>query len=83
MKKVTAHIKQKEHKKIKINGEYIRLDALLKLAGAVMTGGHAKIIIQDGEVKVNSEICTARGKKIRPGDTVLFDNIIYEVVECE
>lgn len=82
MKKISAHIKQKEYKKIEIIGEYIRLDALLKLSGTVMTGGHAKIIIQEGEVKVNGEVCTARGKKIRPGDKVSFENIIYEVVEC-
>lgn len=82
MKRITAHLKQKERRKIEIIGEYIRLDALLKLAGAVMTGGHAKMIIQEGEIKVNGEVCTARGKKIRPGDEVLFENVIYEVVEC-
>lgn len=80
MKKITAHIKQKEVREIKLNDDFIRLDSLLKLANAVMTGGHAKIVIQDGEVKVNGEICTARGKKIRAGDKAEFDGIIYEVV---
>lgn len=82
MKKIKAHIKEKERRKIEITSEFIRLDALLKLSGAAATGGSAKIFIQEGEVKVNGEICTARGKKIRPGDEVLFENIIYEVVGC-
>lgn len=80
MKKISAKIKQKERREIKIDSDFIRLDSLLKLCNAVMTGGHAKIVIQEGEVKVNGEICTARGKKIRVGDEVLFDNVIYEVV---
>lgn len=80
MKKITAKIKEKERRQIKLDSEFIRLDALLKLANAVMTGGHAKLVIQDGEVRVNGEECLSRGKKLRPGDTVLFDNIIYEVV---
>ena len=80
MKKISAHIKKKEVKKIEINSDFIRFDSLLKLCNAVMTGGHAKIVIQEGEVKVNDEICTARGKKIRAGDIVEFDKIIYEVI---
>lgn len=80
MKKIAVHIKQKEIRQIKIDSDFIRLDALLKLCNAVMTGGHAKIVIQDSEVKVNDEICTARGKKIRAGDRVEFDRIIYEVI---
>ncbi|MBQ8550639.1 MAG: RNA-binding S4 domain-containing protein [Clostridia bacterium] len=59
--------------KISINGEYIKLDSLLKLAGLVYTGGQAKMEILDGNVKVNGEVCLMRGKKIRRGDTVSFD----------
>ena len=55
---------------IQITTEFIKLDALLKFANVVMTGGEAKLIIQDGDVSVNGEVCTMRGKKIRPGDTV-------------
>ena len=80
MKKISVKIKQKEHQQIKIDSEFIRLDALLKLANAVMTGGHAKIVIQEGDVKVNGEICTARGKKIHPGEKVEFDSVVYEVI---
>ena len=59
--------------KIKISTEFIKLDALLKFASLVGTGGEAKARIQDGEVLVNGEVCTMRGKKIRPGDTVSID----------
>lgn len=54
--------------RIKIETEFIRLDALLKFAGAVETGGEAKLAIQGGEVKVNGAPCAMRGKKLRPGD---------------
>lgn len=53
-----------------ITTEFIKLQDLLKFASLVSTGGEAKIIIQEGEVKVNGEVCTMRGKKIRPGDVV-------------
>ena len=54
---------------IEISTEFIRLDALLKLTGLVDTGGQAKFVIQNGEVSVNGETCTMRGKKLRSGDT--------------
>ena len=53
---------------IKISTEYIKLDALLKFAGAADTGGEAKLAIREGEVRVNGDVCTMRGKKLRPGD---------------
>ncbi len=65
---------------VKIQEEYIRLDALLKMQGAVATGGHAKVVIQGGEVAVNGEICTMRGKKLRGGDTVIYDGQIYKII---
>ncbi len=55
---------------ISINTEFIKLDAFLKYAGMVGTGGEAKIRIAEGEVLVNGEVCTMRGKKLRPGDVV-------------
>ena len=67
-------------KNIKIKEEFIRLDSALKLAGLVETGGHAKIVIQNGEVKVNGEICTMRGKKLRQGDKVEFQNNGFIIV---
>lgn len=59
--------------KIKINDEYIKLDSFLKLANAVQSGGEAKIVIQDGLVKVNGEVETRRGKKLYHGDEVEID----------
>ena len=55
---------------IHITGEYIKLDSLLKFASIASTGGEAKYRIQNGEVYVDGETCTLRGKKIRPGDVV-------------
>lgn len=59
--------------RIKIDSEYIKLQDLMKFCGLVETGGEAKIVIQNGEVKVNGEVCTMRGKKLRAGDKVEFD----------
>ena len=58
---------------ITITTEFIKLQDLLKLANLVGTGGEAKIVIQNGDVSVNGEVCTMRGTKIRPGDMVAFD----------
>ena len=58
--------------KIPITTEFIKLQDLLKFANLVEAGGEAKERIQGGEVRVNGEVCTMRGKKIRPGDVVLF-----------
>ncbi|MBR3165389.1 MAG: RNA-binding S4 domain-containing protein [Lachnospiraceae bacterium] len=57
---------------ITISGDFIKLDALLKFASLTASGGEAKMAIADGLVAVNGEVCTMRGKKIRPGDTVSF-----------
>nr|WP_297280470.1 RNA-binding S4 domain-containing protein [uncultured Butyricicoccus sp.] len=58
---------------ITISGEFIKLDALLKFANLASSGGEAKIRIAQGEVLVNGEVCTMRGKKLRTGDTVTLD----------
>ena len=55
---------------VAISTEFIKLDALLKYAGLVNSGGEAKTLIQEGDVLVNGKVCTMRGKKLRPGDTV-------------
>ena len=64
---------------IEITTEYIKLQDLLKLAGLTYTGGEAKVMVQEGLVKVNGEVCTMRGKKIRPGDRVEFEGKTLEV----
>jgi len=65
---------------IEISTQFIKLDAFLKYASAVSSGGEAKILIAEGEVLVNGEVCTMRGKKIRPGDTVTIGGETFEVV---
>ena len=55
-----------------ITTEFIRLQDLLKLASLVSTGGEAKLRILNEEVSVNGEVCTQRGRKLRPGDVVIF-----------
>ena len=67
---------------IEITTEFIKLDAFLKFVGAVGTGGEAKIRIADGEITVNGEVCTMRGKKLRAGDTVCFAGESYSVKQA-
>ena len=64
---------------ITITTEFIRLDALLKLGGALDTGGQAKFVIQNGEVEVNGEVCTMRGKKMRDVDYAEYNGGRYTV----
>lgn len=66
--------------KIAINTEFIKLDAFLKFAALVGTGGEAKYVISEGMVSVNGEACTMRGKKLRPGDKVSFAGNELEVI---
>lgn len=65
--------------KIIIETEYIKLDALLKFAAAVGTGGEAKFVISEGLVNVNGEVCAMRGKKLRAGDVVEFQGMEFEI----
>lgn len=66
---------------IAITGEFIKHDALLKFANLVSSGGEAKLRIAGGEVKVNGEVCTMRGKKLHPGDRVELDGNLVEIAE--
>lgn len=61
------------------NVEYIQLGQLLKAVGLVMSGSEAKALIQGGEVRVNGEIETRRGRKLRTGDVILFDGKEIEI----
>lgn len=69
--------------KITINTPFIRLDSFLKLAGLVSTGGQAKILISEGEVKVNGQVCLMRGKKLFGGEKVEFEGQTAVVVKGE
>lgn len=74
--KATPHTKEM----VKINTDFIQLQSFLKFKGIAETGGQAKEFIQDGIIKVNSEVCTARGKKLRNGDIVSAFAVDYEIV---
>lgn len=59
---------------------FIKLDQLVKFAGLAETGAKAKILIELGEFNVNGELCTKRGKKIKPGDVIDFKNKKFKIV---
>jgi len=82
--KVTVKRKNaNEPKPLLIYTEFIKLEAALKLANAVESGGMAKTVIQEGEVKVNGEVCTMRGKKLCPGDVVTFMGSAFVIAANE
>ena len=66
---------------LEITTEFIKLQDAMKYANAVYSGGEAKVLIQEGQVEVNGETCTMRGKKLRPGDTFSFAGAVYAVTE--
>ena len=75
--KVTVQKKRSNEVPVVIGTEFIKLEAALKFADAVPSGGLAKTVIQEGEVLVNGEVCTMRGKKLYPGDRVDFNGVTY------
>ena len=78
--KINVKIKENKKEKAEINTDFIQLQAFLKFMGIAETGGHAKEMIADGIIKVNNEVCTARGKKLRNGDTVTAFSVDYEII---
>ena len=71
-------VKRKENAvPVVIGTEFIKLESAMKLANIVITGGSAKVEIQEGNVTVNGEVCTMRGKKLYPGDKFGFDGQTY------
>ena len=77
--KITVKVKKKEEKDLFITTENIPLDKALKFSGIAGTGGQAKMLIKDGLVKVNSEVCLSRGKKLKENDFFEFQNVIYNI----
>ena len=67
-------------KEIKINTDIIKLDSFLKWAGAVCLGSEAKILIQEGQVKVNGEVDVRRGRKLKKEDIIEFNNETYKII---
>lgn len=66
---------------LEITTEFIKLQDAMKYANAVYSGGEAKVLIQEGQVQVNGEVCTMRGKKLRPGDSFSFHGSVYAITE--
>ncbi len=81
--KVVVKRKQPEKIPVVIATEFIKLEAALKYANAVDSGGMAKADIQNGYVKVNGAVCTMRGKKLYPGDTVSYQGAEYLIYSNE
>ncbi len=81
--RLKKRISEQAAEKVAISSEYIKLDAFLKFCCAAETGGIAKLMIQEGDVKVNGEICQLRGKKLRPGDRVETCGKLYELTAEE
>ena len=79
----TDWIMKTNKKTLTIQTEFIKLEAALKFANAVESGGMAKTVIQDNLVKVNAEICTMRGKKLYAGDSFSFDGNEYVICKDE
>ncbi|MGN0522116.1 MAG: RNA-binding S4 domain-containing protein [Eubacterium sp.] len=77
--KIKVNPAKRKSEEVTIKTDFIRLDAFLKFKGIAQTGGEAKLFIQDGIIKVNGEICTARGKKIRNGDIVSAFSVDYHI----
>lgn len=79
--RVKLKVAERHEEIIKIKTEYIKLDSLLKFSGLAESGSFAKMMISDNIVKVNGEVCTARGRKIRSGDTVSVRNIDLKIID--
>lgn len=78
-KKIKVRAKTVNTEKLFIKTPFIKLDSALKFAGVADTGGMAKMLIEDGFVKVNGEECTSRGKKLYPGDNFSYRNDLFEI----
>lgn len=75
--------KKSEALPLVISTEYIKLEAAMKFAALTETGGEAKEVIQDGQVTVNGEVCTMRGKKLRPGDVFAYNGQKFQIHGAE
>ena len=78
-KKIVVRAKVQSEEKLYITTPFIKLDSALKLSGLAETGGMAKMLIEEGSVKVNGEVCTQRGKKLYPGDRLFFRNSLLVI----
>ena len=79
--KVTVR-KKSDAVPVTIGTDFIKLEAAMKYASLTATGGEAKALILDGQVSVNGEVCTMRGKKLRDGDVFSFDGKHYVITHA-
>ena len=79
--KVTVR-KKSDAVPVTIGTDFIKLEAAMKYASRTATGGEAKALILDGQVSVNGEVCTMRGKKLRDGDVFSFDGKRYVITHA-
>ena len=67
---------------VPITTEFIKLQDAMKFANLVESGGEAKVVIQEGDVSVNGEVCTQRGRKLRPGDSFSFEGNTFRITQA-
>ncbi|MBQ6067086.1 MAG: RNA-binding S4 domain-containing protein [Clostridia bacterium] len=83
VKKIKVRLVPPERRDLPITTPFIKLDSALKLADIAGSGGMAKLLIEDEQIRVNGEVCTQRGKKLYPGDSFRFENTDYVITEKE
>ena len=79
VKKIKVRLLQMEEHPLSITTPFIKLDAALKFSGIAETGGHAKLLVEEGKIRVNGETCRVRGKKLTDGDTFEYKNQRFTV----
>lgn len=79
VKKIKVRLLEMEELPLAVTTPFIKLDAALKFSGIAETGGHAKLLVEEGRIRVNGETCLSRGKKLYPGDTFEYKNLRYTV----
>lgn len=83
VKKIKVRLLQMEENPLPITTPFIKLDAALKFSGVAETGGHAKLLVEEGRIRVNGETCLVRGKKLVPGDTFEYKNQRFTVENAD
>ena len=83
VRKIKVRLIPPTEKTLSVTTSFIKLDSAMKLADIVGSGGAAKLLIEDGQVRVNGEVCVQRGKKLYPGDRFRFDNTDYLITAKE
>lgn len=83
IRKIKVKLLEMEEKKLPVTTPFIKLDAALKFSGAAETGGHAKLLVEEGRIRVNGEPCLQRGKKLYPGDTFEYKNLRFTVTAAD